>query len=206
MNYLTQEEYQQFAPSDLTDFNTTLFIPLANDATKVVFNGLPKSMVAVIKEQAPLEVPFAALPELKEFWNDLCKDWISKQVWLDQLRVNGVNVTPEGTRTYTSPNSNETDQNKKDLAVNMVAQKLNQCKRAALNDYTDRRYIYDGVAYPPTRNMDGLWADWMGSCNYWNGPNGWGWYNGAGYQGWAPSFGAKQNQTFGVTFLGGTPL
>lgn len=202
MTYITLDELQAFAPTDATDYNTTKLAPLANDATRVVFNSLPKSMVAVIKEQAPLDAPFATLPELGAFWNDLCKDWIAKQIWMDMLRLAGANVSPEGARTYTSQQSVETDNSRKSDALNMVSAKLNQVQRTALNDYVERRYIYDGVAYPPTRNMDGYWADWMGNYAYQCGVSGWGWYGNGAFYGFNPSFGTRKNQTFGVSFVG----
>ena len=169
--YLTQQQLQLHAPISISDFASAKFEPFVTYGLREILRTLPKTMQPVIKS-----LDFTGKPELQAYWIEYLQPWLAQQVYLDMALQGGVNVTQDGVRTVTEQYSLEAANNLKADAFAQIKKQVQRFKQDAMTRYTDVRYVFDNIAYPPTANMEGYWNDGWAGLTYglYNGQ--WGWY------------------------------
>ena len=197
MTYLTFNEYQELVPFLITDVQSPLFYAYVGQAADDVLGALPFTMQDVIRSG-----DFTGKPELKEYWETRLRKWLANQVWYTMTNLSSLQTTPEGVASFVTPQTREAEIKRINMQLVEIDKKVIAARSNALIEYQERKYVFDGIAYPPTRNMTGYWNDAYAGYSYLNGAYGWGYYNGSAYLGVRPSFGIADSQTFAVNFIG----
>jgi len=194
--YLTFPQLQNIVPATITDFNNLTINPIIEEAFRTVNFSLPVSMQPILATQN-----FTGLPELEAFWVNYIQRWVAFQVAQDLFAFGNVKLTTDGARTFNDQFSQTSVPAEQNKANNYLNKLLTNNVNRALYYYQSVQYVFDGVAYPPTPNMQGFWnAAWSGlQYGYWSG-FGWGWNGGS--NGFFPyNYNTTPNLNWGVTIF-----